>query len=93
MCGMVSQNLIATEEKSKKYYGRKINPQNLKIGDSVFWLEGGELKKFGNQYTGPYEGLEILWKEHIKVSVKNKPKIPAYAEISFFFISSKENIN
>ena len=54
---------------------KKINPQNIKIGDSVFLLEGGELKKFQNQYSGPYEVLEILGKGNIKISFKNKPKI------------------
>ena len=41
------QNLIAAEEKSKEYYDRKINPQNLKIGDNVFLL----LRWNNNQVT------------------------------------------
>ena len=53
MSGRARKNLIAAEEKSKEYYDRKTNPQNFKIGDSVFLLEGGELKKFENQYSGP----------------------------------------
>ena len=53
---------------------KKINPQNFKIGDYVFPLEGGELKKFENQYSGPYEVLEIIGKGNIKILVKNKPK-------------------
>ena len=69
------QNLIAAKEKSKEYYDRKINPQHFKIRESVFLLEGGELKKFKNQYSGPHEVLEILGKGNIKISVKNKPKI------------------
>ena len=52
-----------------------INPQNFKRGDYVFLLEGGELRKFENQYSGPYEVLEIIGKENIKILVKNKPKI------------------
>ena len=75
MRGIARQNLIAAKEKSKEYYDRKINPQNFKIGHSVFLLEGGELKKFENQYSGPYEVLEILGKRNIKISDKNKPKI------------------
>ena len=69
------QNLIAAKQKSKEYYDRKIYPQNFKIGDSVFLLEGGELRKFENQYSGTYEVLEILGKGNIKISIKNKPKI------------------
>ena len=75
MRGIARQNLIAAEEKSKEYYDRKINPQNFKIGDSVFLLESGELKKFENQYSAPYEVIEILGKGNIKISVNNKPKI------------------
>ena len=48
MRGIARDNLIAAKEKSKVYYEKKINPQNLKI-DYVFLLEGGELKKFENQ--------------------------------------------
>ena len=75
MRGIARQNLIAAKEKSKEYYARKINPQNFKIGGSVFLLEGGELRKYENQCSGPYEVLEILGKENIKISVKNKPNI------------------
>ena len=44
MRGIARQNFIAAKEKSKECYDRKINPQNFKIGDSVFLLEGGQLK-------------------------------------------------
>ena len=57
MRGIARQFSIAVKEKSKEYYDRKINQQNSKIGDSVFLLEGGELKKFENQHSGPYEVL------------------------------------
>ena len=62
MRGIARQNLIAAIEKLKEYYDIKINPQNFKIGVSVFLLEGGKLKKFENQYSGPYEVREILGK-------------------------------
>ena len=75
MRGTARQNLIAAKEISKEYYDRKINPQNFKSGDNVFLLEVGGLKKFENQYSGPYEVLEILGKGNIEISVKNKPRI------------------
>ena len=89
MRGIARQNLIAAKEKSKEYYDRKINPQNFKIGDSVFLLEGGELKKFENQYSGPYEVLEILGKGNIKISVKNKPKIVNINRLRLSYITPK----
>ena len=67
--------MIAPKEKSKEYYDKRINPQNFKIGDSVFSLEGGELKKFENQYSGTYEVLEILGKGNVHIFVKNKSKV------------------
>ena len=72
--GIARDNLTAAKEKSKVYYDKKINPQNFKIGDYVFLL-GGKLKKFENQYSGPYEVLEIIGKGNIKILVKDKPKI------------------
>ena len=74
MRGIAKQNLIASKEKLKEYQDRRINPQNFLIGYSVFLSEGGELKKFENQYSGPYEVLEILGKGNAKILVKNKPK-------------------
>ena len=87
MRGIARQNLIAAKEKSKEYYDRKINPQNFKIGDSVFSLEDGVLKKFENQYSGPYEVLEILGRGNIKISIKNKPKIVNINRLRFSYIT------
>ena len=91
MRGIARQNLIPAEEKSKEYYDRKINPQNFKIGDSVFLLEGGELKKFENQYSGPYEVIEILGKGNIKISVKNKPQIVNINRLRLSYITPPTN--
>ena len=87
MRGIARKNLIAAKEKSKEYYDRKINPQNFKIRCSVFLLENGELKKFENQYSGPYEVLEILGKGNIKISVKNKPKIVNINKLRLSYIT------
>ena len=38
-------------------------------------MEGGELIKYENRYSGPYEVLEILGKGNIRISVTDKPKI------------------
>ena len=49
------ENFITAKEKSKMYHDRKINPLEIKIGDNVFLLKGGKIKKLDNQYTGPHE--------------------------------------
>ena len=47
----------------------------MKIGDNVFLLKGGKIKKLDNQYTGPYEILEVLGKGNVKISYKGKPTV------------------
>ena len=42
------------------YHERKINPLEIRIGDNVFLLKGGKIKKPDNKYTGPYEVLDVL---------------------------------
>ena len=54
------ENLISAKEKSKLYYDKKINLLEVKIGDYVFLLKGGKIKKLDSHYTGPYEILEVL---------------------------------
>ena len=73
--GIARQNLINAKEKSKFYYDKNINPQNFKVGDDVFLLEGGKIHKFANQYSEPYEVLEILGKGNVKIKKKNTSKV------------------
>ena len=42
------ENLITAKEKSKMYNDNKINPLEIKIGDNVFLLKGGKIKKLNN---------------------------------------------
>ena len=43
----------------KIYYDKKINRLQVKIGDNVFLLKGGKIKKLDDHYTGPYEVYQI----------------------------------
>ena len=49
------ENLISAKEKSKIYCNKKINPLEVRIGEYVFLLKGGKIKKLGSHYTGPYK--------------------------------------
>ena len=42
------ENLIKAEEKYKMYHNRKINLLEIKIGDNVFLLKVGKIKKWDN---------------------------------------------
>lgn len=69
------ENVVTAKTKSKKYYDKKINPQIFKPGDLVFLLKGPKPGKFGDQYTGPHEVLEILTKNNIRIRIKKNSRI------------------
>ena len=69
------ENLIKAKEKSRMYHDRKINPLEIKIGDNVFLLKGGKIKKLDNQYTEPHEVLDVLGKGNVKINIKGKPTV------------------
>ena len=66
---------LTAKEKSNMYHDRKINPLKIKIGDSVFLLQGGKIKKLDNPYTGPYEVLDVLGNGNVKINRKGKPTV------------------
>ena len=47
----------------------------VKIGDNVFLLKEGKIKKLDNQYTGPHEVLDVLGKENVKINKKGKSTV------------------
>ena len=57
------------------YNDKKINPLEVKIGDNVFLLKGGKIKKLDNQYTGRHEVLDVLGKGNVNINVKGKPTV------------------
>jgi len=68
------ENIIEAKIKSKKHYDKKINPQTFKPGDYVFLLKGPKSGKFGDQYIGPYEVLEILNRNNIKIRIQKNSR-------------------
>ena len=66
------ENLITGKEKSKMYHDRKINPLEIKIGDSVFLLKEGKIKELDNQYTGSHEVLNVLGKGNVKIKIEKQ---------------------
>ena len=69
------ENLISVKEESKICYDKKLNPLEVKLGDNVFLLKGGKIKKLDRHYTGPYEILEVLGKWNVKISYEGKPTV------------------
>jgi len=69
------KNVVEAKFKSKKYYDRKINnPQTFKSGDQVF-IKGIKPGKFGEQYTGPHEILEILNRNNVRIIIRKNSRI------------------
>lgn len=69
-------NLINSKEKYKRYYDKRSNAKTFNAGDSIFLLKELKGGKFGNQYEGPYEILEVLRDNNVKLKLpNNKTKI------------------
>ena len=91
------ENVIEAKNKSKKYYDKKINPQTFKPGDQVFLLKGPKPGKFGDQYTGPHEVLEILNRNNVKIKIKKNSRTVHPNRLRISYIKSgqidEERIN
>jgi len=69
-------NLSNAKSRYKHYYDRKIKTQNYKIRDFVYLLKGKKKHKFDDEYIGPYEIIEILENNNVKLLIeRNKIKI------------------
>lgn len=66
-----SDNLKTAKERSKRYYDKRSNPRDFKLGDKVFLLKQ-PTHKLGDQYTGPHEIIEILSNNNVKLSIGAK---------------------
>jgi hypothetical protein len=68
------EHLIESKLKSKEYYDRRINPQNFKPGDLVYLLKEPNRGKFTDQYTGPYNVLDISKNQNVTIEVRGAPR-------------------
>ena len=71
---MAYENLVSSKFRSKKYYDKRINLQNFKIGDYVFLLKGPKPNKFGNHYSGPHKILEVINSTNVRISMQKPVK-------------------
>lgn len=72
---LARQNLIQAKERSKRYYDRAVKPQQLRVGMQVFLLKEPQREKFSDQYTGPYEVIEILPPSNVKIKIGKQTRI------------------
>ncbi|KAI4474720.1 hypothetical protein M0802_015474, partial [Mischocyttarus mexicanus] len=71
---LARQNLMGAKVKSKIYYDRNSRSQKLLVGQNVYLLKQ-PTTKLGDQYSGPHQILEVLPKNNIKITYKNRSKI------------------
>ena len=64
------------EEKSERYYDKKVTDPKFKLGEFVFLLKEPRKGKFERNYSGPFEILEISDRHNdVKLKInKNKTK-------------------
>jgi len=67
--GLAKENLNAAKQRSKHYYDKKINPRMFNIGDYAYLLKEPRKNKLGDQYTGPYEIVEIYSNHNVRLKL------------------------
>ena len=63
------ENLIKAKERSKKYYDRRANPCNFRVGDEVYLSKEPTKDKLSDQYVGPYIIESILPYNNVKIRI------------------------
>ena len=70
---IAKENIIRAKEKSKERYDQKVVEHIFKIGESVFLLQGGKIRKLKDQYKGPYAVINNYKNGNVKLKTgKNK---------------------
>ena len=64
---IANENLYQSKINSKKYHDRDVKITNFKIGDIVFLLKDGEVRKFDDLSTGPFEVIQKISDHNYKI--------------------------
>jgi len=69
-------NLIQAKERSKAYYDRRIHTAAFEEGDYVLLLKEPRKGKFSDQYTGPYQILNVdNTSDNVTIYYKKRPRV------------------
>lgn len=71
---LAHENLIAAKEKSKRNYDRTSKENEFSVGDFVY-IRKQERAKLDDIWVGPYEVLEVLKSNNLKIRIKRSHKI------------------
>ncbi|KAH0944616.1 hypothetical protein HN011_003832 [Eciton burchellii] len=66
------ENLKQAKIRSKRYYDRRTNPQAFKQNDYVSLLKEPSKSKFDEQYIGPFQILETLDNNNVRLEISDK---------------------
>lgn len=68
------KNLIASKERSKKYYDRNTKEETFKVGDLVLLKNENKKGKLSPLWVGPYEVKQITSPVNLKIQIGKKVK-------------------
>ncbi|KAG5311375.1 POL3 protein, partial [Pseudoatta argentina] len=77
-----SNELLSSQDK----LANNLDHTAIKPGNYVFLLKEPKSDKFGDQYTGPHEVLEILNRYNIKIGIKKNSRIVHSKRLRIFYI-------
>ena len=61
------ERLIEAKNKSKRYYDRKLNVVDFKVGDRVYLLKDKKKNKLDDEYSGIHEMIELTGDKNAKI--------------------------
>lgn len=69
-------NIIESKHKNKKYYDQRVNVKVFQLGEDVWLLKGGKIRKFEDHYQGPFKITETFPDGNVRIALDpNKSKI------------------
>lgn len=81
-------NLVKTKHRTKNYYDKRINPNELKIGNKVYLLVLASRKKLEPYYEGPFVVLDVDY-VHKNVVIKYKKGKPKKVHLDYLRLATE----
>ena len=82
------EHLLQSKFRNKYYYDRKLNPNELKIGDYVFMDCSPIRGKMDDCYKGPYKVLDLINDHNVKIQLNKGTKIVHRDKLRLSYVSS-----
>ena len=88
---MVADRLEAAKRRCKKYYDRKLNEMNFKVGQHVYLLKEPRISKFDDHYEGPFIINKIFNDHNVELQINSsKTKVVHMDKLKHAFLRFDE---